>query len=68
MPPPRNLPDPGITPKYLLCLLHWPAGSLSLAPPGKPKENLRAHLYLRSKVNHIGTLTEWLIGDSLAVQ
>ena len=21
---------------YLLCLLHWQAGSLPLAPPGKP--------------------------------
>ena len=24
----------------LLCLLHWQAGSLPLAPPGKPKEGL----------------------------
>ena len=27
--------DPGIKPKSL-CLLHWQAGSLPLAPPGKP--------------------------------
>ena len=30
-PPPGDLPDPGIE-----GLLHWPVGSLPLAPPGKP--------------------------------
>ena len=34
-PPTGDLPDPGIEPR-LLCLLHWQAGSLPLAPPGKP--------------------------------
>ena len=34
-PPPRDLPNPGIKP-LLLGLLHWQAGSLPLAPPGKP--------------------------------
>ena len=34
-PPPGALPDPGIEP-HLLCLLNWQAGSLPLAPPGKP--------------------------------
>ena len=30
-------PSPGDLPKPpLLCLLHWQAGSLLLAPPGKP--------------------------------
>ena len=33
-PPPSDLPDPGIKPSSL-CLLHWRAGSLPLAPPGK---------------------------------
>ena len=33
--PPRDLPDPGIK-HYLSCLLPWQAGSLPLAPPGKP--------------------------------
>ena len=33
--PSRDLPDPGIKAR-LLCLLHWQAGSLPLAPPGKP--------------------------------
>ena len=28
---------------HLLCLLHWQAGSLSLAPPGKPKHWLIAN-------------------------
>ena len=32
-PPSVNLPDLGIKPA--LCLLHWQAGSLLLAPPGK---------------------------------
>jgi len=31
-PPPGDFPDPGIEP-YLLCLLHWQAGSLPLMPP-----------------------------------
>ena len=35
-PPPEDLPTPGIKPESLLCLLHWQAGSLPLAPPGKP--------------------------------
>ena len=34
-PPPGNLPNPGINPG-LFYLLHWQAGSLPLAPPGKP--------------------------------
>ena len=34
-PPPEDLPNPGIEP-VSLCLLHWQAGSLPLAPPGKP--------------------------------
>ena len=33
--PPEDLPDPGMEPTSL-CLLHWLAGSLPLAPPGKP--------------------------------
>ena len=38
--PPGDLPDPGSNPR-LLHLLHWQAGSLPLAPPGKPSENFR---------------------------
>ena len=34
-PSPGALPDPGIE-QHLLCLLHWQADSLLLAPPGKP--------------------------------
>ena len=33
-PPPGDLPDPEMKPMF--CLLHWQAGSLPLAPPGKP--------------------------------
>ena len=39
-PPPVYLPDPGLNP-HLLCLLNWQMGSLPLAPPGKPKENMK---------------------------
>ena len=35
-PPPGDLPRLGSN-LSLLYLLHWQAGSLSLAPPGKPK-------------------------------
>ena len=36
-PPSGDLPNPGIEPTSL-SLLHWLAGSLPLAPPGKTKE------------------------------
>ena len=32
----RDLSDPGI--EHMSLMSHWQAGSLSLAPPGKPKE------------------------------
>ena len=35
-PNPGDLPDRGIQPASL-CLLHWQADSLPLAPPGKPQ-------------------------------
>ena len=31
-------PTQGLNLLRLLCLLHWQAGSLPLAPPGKPSE------------------------------
>jgi len=34
-PPPGDLPDAGFEPASF-SLLHWQAGSLPLAPPGKP--------------------------------
>ena len=34
-PPPGDLPNPGMEP-LSLSLLYWQAGSLPLAPPGKP--------------------------------
>ena len=37
---PGDLPNPGIQPACLICLLHWQAGSLPLAPPGKPVDTL----------------------------
>ena len=38
-PPPGDLPTQGLNPS-LLCLLHWQAGSLPLAPPGKPIKHM----------------------------
>ena len=45
-PPPGGLPNPGIEPASL-SLLHWQAGSLPLAPPGKPP-NVFAHSHFES--------------------
>ena len=45
-PPPGALPNPRINPR-LLCLLHWQAGSLLLAPPGKPPQCLESAHYYR---------------------
>ena len=46
--PPGDLPDPGIEP-VSLCLLHWQAGSIQLAPLGKPNwfihRNLNYFIY-----------------------
>ena len=41
-PPPGNLLNPGIEPSLCLslCHLHWQAGSLQLAAPGKPKVSI----------------------------
>ena len=36
--PPGDLPDPGVEPRSLH-LLHWRAGSLPGAPPGKPQSS-----------------------------
>ena len=36
-PPPGDLPNPGMEPVSLTINLHWQAGSLPLAPPGKPQ-------------------------------
>ena len=35
IPPPGDLPNPGIERMSHLCLLHWQMGSLPLMPPGK---------------------------------
>ena len=39
-PSPGDLPDPGIEPACLMSHLHWQAGSLPLAPSGKPPVGL----------------------------
>ena len=60
-PPPGDLPDPGIKPRTqgsnpgLLCLLHWQAGSLPLAPPGKPFHDCVIRLFY-SHVLLLGTV------------
>ena len=55
-PPPEDLPNQGLNP-CLLHLLHWQAGSLPLAPPGKPQclGTRKAHLFLMLRVPHGST-------------
>ena len=43
--PPGGLPNPGIEPASLLCLLHWQVGSLQLTLPGKPHGTWTDTLY-----------------------
>ena len=57
-PPPGDLPDSGIK-TCLFCLLYWQAGSLPLAPPGKPFQNTKA-CYINTKVKFIGNTTTML--------
>ena len=42
-PPPGDLPDPGIEFTSFKSNLHWQAGSLPPAPPGKPSYTLTIH-------------------------
>ena len=55
-PPPEDLPNQGPNP-CLLRLLRWQAGSLPLAPPGKPQclGTRKAHLFLMLRVPHGST-------------
>ena len=41
----RIFPSQGSNP-HLLCLLHWQAGSLPLAPPGKPRVSYGLYLII----------------------
>ena len=51
-PPPGQFPIQGSNP-HLLCLLHWQAGSLPLAPPGKP------HTYNNTPLVKKGWRRQW---------
>jgi len=50
-PPPGDLLSPGIEPSLCLSLrlLHWQAGSLQLAPPGKPSQSAAAAAAAKSR-------------------
>ena len=50
-PPSRDLPDPGIEPKYLH-LLHWQGGSSPLMPLGKQKTH-GDHLSVLSRIKRM---------------
>ena len=58
MPPPGDLPNPRIEPMSL-CLVHWQAGSLPLAPPGN-SQNLQYKIcimvMLQLKLQYFGHL------------
>ena len=49
-PPPGDLPNPGIK-RTSLCLLHWQAGSLPLAPPGRRRQWHPTPVLLPAKSN-----------------
>ena len=51
-PSPGNLPDPGIEPVCLMSNLYWQAGSLPLAPPGKPPSMLY-HIKVDNQLCHL---------------
>ena len=46
MPSSRGSSRPRDQTHYLLCLLHWQAGSLPLAPPGKPQDGMKTVCHL----------------------
>ena len=60
-PPPVYLSNWGLN-LYLLCLLNWHMGSLPLAPPGKPKENIKwskSHSVLSDSLQPHGLHIPW---------
>ena len=44
---------------WLLCLLHWWAGSLPLVPPGKSPESVYIYIYIYTKLFTVGASGEW---------
>ena len=52
LPPPGDLPDPGIEPASL-CLLLWQVSSLPLKPPGKPPLISDAHIMEKFEILEI---------------
>ena len=63
-PPPGHLPDSGIEPVFL-SLLHWQAGSLPLAPPGKPPFPLTAPQSLELNLSELPLLCSSCLPFSL---
>ena len=57
-PPPRDLPDTGIEPMSLTSNLQWQAGSLGLAPPGKPSSLLTC---IKSPQLHVQNVYSWAL-------
>ena len=56
-PSPVDLPDPGLEPvSDLLHILHWQAGSLLLAPPGKPPKIAKRPDYIQRLVKGLHPL------------
>ena len=62
-PPPGDLPTQGLN-SYILCLLHWQAGSLPLVPPEKPYQHI---VDLKKKKKLLNTCLE-SIPQSLPAQ
>ena len=52
-PPPGNLPNSGIELASVYVCLHWQAGSLPLAPPGKPQMHTLVHKSIENGLQNI---------------
>ena len=64
-PPPGDLPYPG-TDSHLLCLLHWRADSLPLAPPGKSSYGYTTLLAYPKSLR--ASLMAWMVKNLPAMQ
>ena len=56
--PPGDHPDPGIEPASLMSL-HWQAGSLSPAPPGKPTSESVSHPVMSNSLWPMWLCSSW---------
>ena len=63
-PSPEVFPTHGLNPS-LICLLHWQAGSLPLAPPGASPRLYPRTPQLQHRSNQVPQLAAWGLGETL---